>query len=62
MDWDDVRPTPQKALVVGTDLHLLSVADLAARIAQLKAEILRVDDALAAKRAQAAAAAQLFKS
>jgi uncharacterized small protein (DUF1192 family) len=62
MDWDDVQPTPKKTVVVGEDLHLLSVADLEARIVLLKAEIARVDGTLTAKRAQAAAAAKLFKS
>ena len=26
MDWDEVRPTPQKAAVFGEDLRLLPVA------------------------------------
>jgi uncharacterized small protein (DUF1192 family) len=63
MDWDDVQPNQQKAVAtLGEDLQRLSVADLEARIGQLKAEIVRVDSALAAKRAQAAAAANLFRS
>jgi uncharacterized small protein (DUF1192 family) len=62
MEWDEVRPKPQKAAVLGEDLQLLSVVDLQARIVQLRAEIVRVEAALATKQAQVAAAAKLFKS
>jgi uncharacterized small protein (DUF1192 family) len=62
MDWDEVRAKPQKAAVLGEDLQMLSVADLQARIVQLRAEIVRVEAALATKQAQVAAAAKLFKS
>jgi uncharacterized small protein (DUF1192 family) len=62
MDWDDVLPTPQKAAVLGENLRRLSVAELEARIVQLKAEIVRVEGEMAAKRAQASAAAKLFRS
>jgi uncharacterized small protein (DUF1192 family) len=62
MEWDDARPKPQKAAVLGEDLQRLSVAELQARLELLRAEIVRVDTALAAKQAQVAAAAKLFKS
>jgi uncharacterized small protein (DUF1192 family) len=62
MEWDDVRPKPQQAAVLGEDLQRLSVAELQARLELLRAEIVRVDTALAAKQAQVAAAAKLFKS
>ena len=62
MDWDDVRPKPQAVITVGTELATLSVEELEARIAALRAEIERVAAELASKRARAAAAAELFKS
>ena len=60
MDWDDVRPKPA-GITVGEDLKKLSVAELEARIAALKAEIERVEAELQAKRAHEAAAAAIFK-
>lgn len=33
MDWDDVRPKPKAAIVIGEELKTLSVADLKARVA-----------------------------
>ena len=61
MDWDDVRPKPQKEITVGANLSGLSIEDLEARIAALTAEIERVKTELAAKRAQQQAADTLFK-
>ena len=60
MDWDEVRPKPA-GITVGEDLKKLSVAELEARIAALKAEIERVDAELKAKRDHEAAAAAIFK-
>jgi len=61
MDWDDLKPKPAKQAVLGENLETLSVAELEARIDALKAEIVRVEAELAAKRAHEAAAAALFK-
>ena len=62
MDWDEVRAKPQAVITVGADLTALSVEDLQARIAALRAEIERVTTELDAKRARASAADALFKS
>jgi uncharacterized small protein (DUF1192 family) len=61
MDWDDERPKPATGAALGENLEALSVAELEARITALEAEIERVGAELARKRAQKAAAAQLFK-
>jgi uncharacterized small protein (DUF1192 family) len=61
MDWDENAPKPVKAVTVGEPLHTLSVAELDARVAALKAEITRVEAELTAKRSHEAAAAALFK-
>lgn len=61
MDWDDLKPTPPKAVTLGEDLKNLSVGDLVARIVALRAEIERVEGELAVKKAYEAAAAELFK-
>lgn len=60
MDPDD-RPKPKPAIVLGEDLALLSVDELEARIAALKAEIARVEQAVAAKRASRDQAAAVFR-
>ena len=62
MDWDEVRPKPQAQITVGADLTTLSVQELEARVAALKAEIVRVETELASKRARVTAADALFKS
>lgn len=61
MDWDDIKPKPAKALLVGEDLSTISVAELEARIAALEIEIQRVKAEIATKKARASAAADLFK-
>jgi uncharacterized small protein (DUF1192 family) len=61
MDWDEVRPAPTRAIVVGEPLGNLSIAELEARIVALTREIERVQQELAAKRAHEAAAAEVFK-
>jgi uncharacterized small protein (DUF1192 family) len=61
MDWDEVRPAPQKAITVGERLDNLSIAELEARIAALTQEIERVRQEMAAKRAHEEAAAAVFK-
>lgn len=60
MDEDD-RPKKKVAHEIGQDLALLSVEELADRIALLREEIGRLDEALARKRASRSAADQFFK-
>ena len=60
MDWDDVRPPQSGEVVVGENLERLSVGELEARIAALKAEIERVEGDLERKRGHEAQAAALF--
>lgn len=61
MDWDEVRPQPVKAIVVGESLLTLSVRELEERISALEQEIARVRGELATKRSHEQAAAALFK-
>lgn len=61
MDWDDVRPKPQKGVTLGEDLSSFSIAELDARIVALQTEITRVEAERTAKKAHEAAAAALFK-
>ena len=60
MDEDD-RPKKKVAHEIGQDLALLSVEELADRIALLREEIGRLDEALAKKRASRSAADHFFK-
>lgn len=62
VDWDDIRPKPKAGIAVGEKLDQLSVGELEARISALQGEIERVQAELAAKRARAAAAQDLFKA
>jgi uncharacterized small protein (DUF1192 family) len=61
IDEDD-RPKKKIAHEIGQELALLSVEELAERIALLKEEIVRLDAAMAKKRASRSAADQFFKS
>ena len=57
MDLDDLEPKKKaKAYELGQDLAKLSVAELAALIETLKAEIARVEAQLAAKQSSKSAA------
>ena len=57
---DDDAPAIKTAHAIGQDLSLLSVDELTARIVLLKAEIVRLDAAIARKKASRDAA--FFKS
>ena len=59
---DDDRPRKKISHEIGQDLSLLSVEELAERIALLKAEIERLEAASAKKRASKDAANSFFKS
>jgi uncharacterized small protein (DUF1192 family) len=58
---DDDRPKKKVAHEIGQDLTLLSVEELAARVALLKEEIARLEADMARKKATRAAADQFFK-
>ncbi len=62
MDWDDVRPKPKAAIVIGEELKTLSVADLKARVAACEAEIVRLTAEIAGRQAHEQAASRMFKS
>ena len=59
---DDDRPKTKVAHELGQDLALLSVEELNDRIALLKAEITRLESALAGKKASRDTASRFFKS
>ena len=61
MDEDD-RPKKKVAHEIGQDLTLLSVEELAARVALMKEEIARLEADMTKKRATRAAADQFFKN
>lgn len=58
---EDDAPKKKPAITIGEDLSRLSLDELAARVEALKAEIVRVEEAAAAKRASADVAASFFK-
>jgi len=59
--FDDEPKKPAAQHVVGQDLSLLSVGDLAERIAQLKTELARLEAELQSRDATKNAAEALFK-
>jgi uncharacterized small protein (DUF1192 family) len=61
MQPDDDRPVRKVAHQIGQDLSTLAVDELGERIALLKAEIERLEAAIATKSATRAAADQLFR-
>jgi len=63
MDTDELAPPPKKpkSYELGQDLSKLSVGELKALIDDLKAEIARVEAALAAKQSSKSAAEAAFK-
>ncbi|HEX9753720.1 MAG TPA: DUF1192 domain-containing protein [Methyloceanibacter sp.] len=63
MDTDDLAPPPKKSksYELGQDLSKLSVAELRALIDDLKAEVARVEQTLAAKQSSKSAAESVFK-
>jgi uncharacterized small protein (DUF1192 family) len=60
MDWDEPKVKTSKSFSVGEDLAKLSVVELDERIALLRAEILRIEQTIVAKRRTTAEAAALF--
>jgi uncharacterized small protein (DUF1192 family) len=61
MAMDDELPKKKPVHELGQDLSLLSVEELAERIAALQAEIARLEASMAAKRASRTSADQFFK-
>jgi len=63
LDTDEIAPAPTRApdLVHGIDLDRLSVHELEARVAALKAEIGRVEAKIASKQASQSAADAFFR-
>jgi uncharacterized small protein (DUF1192 family) len=59
--FDEEPPKKKKVHQIGEDLSTFSLAELADRIAVLKAEIARIEQDIAAKRASADVAASFFK-
>lgn len=59
--FDEEAPKKKLAHEIGEDLSRLSLHELSARVALLKAEIERIEAAAAAKRASASAAEVFFK-
>ncbi len=57
---DDDAPRPKPQIVLGEDLYACSVDELVERIDNLRAEIVRVEAALAQKRQGLEAAAAIF--
>jgi len=58
---DDDRPKKKIAHEIGQELTLLSVSELAERVALLKDEIARLEANMAGKRATKSVADQFFK-
>ncbi|MBR0685911.1 DUF1192 domain-containing protein [Bradyrhizobium manausense] len=59
---DDDRPRKKITHEIGQDLSLLSVEELTERVALLRTEITRLEDAASKKRASRDAANSFFKS
>jgi uncharacterized small protein (DUF1192 family) len=59
---DDDRPRRKITHDIGQDLSFLSVEELTERVALLKSEITRLEEAAARKRASRDAANSIFKS
>ena len=59
--FDDERPIKKTAHEIGSDLSLLSVDELAARIELLQAEIARLESEKTKKGASRSAAESLFR-
>ncbi len=61
MDLEELEPKNTKAHELGADLSKFSVGDLKALAETLRAEIVRVEQAMAAKRSSLNAAESAFK-
>lgn len=61
MDEEELRPKKKKAHEIGEELALLSVGELRERVETLKAEIARLEAAIAAKEKSKNAADSVFR-
>ena len=61
MTFEDDRPKKKSVHEIGQDLSVLSVEELADRVAALKAEIARLEASIASKQASRSSADQFFK-
>ena len=61
MTFEDDRPKKKPVHEIGQDLSLLSVEELADRVAALKVEIARLEASIASKQASRSSADQFFK-
>ena len=61
MDLEDLEPKKTKTHELGADLSKFSVGDLEALAESLRAEIARVEQAMAAKQSSLNAAESVFK-
>ncbi len=61
MDLEDLKPKKAKTHELGADLSKLSVGDLKALVETLRAEIARVEQAMAAKQSSLTAAESVFE-
>lgn len=59
--FDDEPAKKSPSHVIGADLSALSIEELEKRISALRAEILRLEEAVSAKRAFMASAENFFK-
>jgi uncharacterized small protein (DUF1192 family) len=59
---EDDKPKKKRAHEIGQDLATLSLAELEERIALLKAEILRLEESIADKKASQTVASSFFKT
>ena len=62
MDDEDIRPRKPATHEIGQKLDTLSVGDLDERIALLRQEIARLEEAKASKQSALSAASAFFKS
>ena len=61
MTFEDELPKKKPVHEIGQDLSLLSVEELADRVAALKAEIARLEASIASKQASRSSADRFFK-
>jgi uncharacterized small protein (DUF1192 family) len=62
MDWDEAQAKGKSEITVGENLSRMSIGELEARVAALKAEIARTNTEIEKKKAHSAAAGAIFKT
>lgn len=61
MDWTELEPKPQSGHRLGDDLSKLSIGELQELAERLRAEIVRVEEAMGAKQSSKNQAEAVFK-